>query len=130
MQTIEREHTIKALNEGIENGNIVFNHPMQRKPGQWDIEQQSLLIHSILANFAVPQTYALQMFDGDYDSFSVLDGKQRLTTIYDYMKDGFKLSEDLLYKKVAVIMAYKRWCNIGSKHWRWSCERRYHKCGF
>ena len=32
MQTIEREHTIKALNEGIENGNIVFNHPMQRKP--------------------------------------------------------------------------------------------------
>ncbi len=94
MQTIEREYTIKALNEGIENGNIVFNHSMQRKPGQWDDEQQSLLIHSILANFAVPQTYALQMFDGDYDSFSVLDGKQRLTTIYDYMKDGFKLSED------------------------------------
>ena len=106
MQTIEREHTIKALNEGIENGNIVFNHPMQRKPGQWDIEQQSLLIHSILANFAVPQTYALQMFDGDYDSFSVLDGKQRLTTIYEYMKDGFKLSEDTptvsIQKRMAV----------------------------
>lgn len=94
MQTIEREYTIKTINEGIENGNIVFNHPMQRKPGQWDNEQQSLLIHSILANFAVPQAYALQMFDGDYDSFSVLDGKQRFTTLYDYMKDSFKLSED------------------------------------
>ena len=35
MQTIEREYTIKTINEGIENGNIVFNHPMQRKPGQW-----------------------------------------------------------------------------------------------
>lgn len=34
MQTIEREYTIKTINEGIENGNIVFNHPMQRKPGQ------------------------------------------------------------------------------------------------
>ncbi len=100
MQTIEREYTVKNINEGIENGNIVFNHPMQRKPGQWDDEQQSLLIHSILANFAVPQTYALQMFDGDYDSFSVLDGKQRLTTIYDYMKDGFKLSEDTPSVKV------------------------------
>lgn len=55
MQTIEREYTIKTINEGIENGNIVFNHPMQRKPGQWNDEQQSLLIHSILANFAVPQ---------------------------------------------------------------------------
>ena len=107
MQTIEREYTIKTINEGIENGNIVFNHPMQRKPGQWNDEQQSLLIHSILANFAVPQTYALQMFDGDYDSFSVLDGKQRLTTIYEYMKDGFKLSEDTptvnIQKRVAVI---------------------------
>ncbi len=106
MQNIEREYTVKTLNEGIENGNIVFNHPMQRKPGQWDIGQQSLLIHSILANFAVPQTYALQMFEGDYDSFSVLDGKQRLTTIYDYMKDGFKLSEDTppvnIQKRIAV----------------------------
>lgn len=106
MQTIERERTIRSLNEGIENGDIVFNHPMQRKPGQWDNEQQSLLIHSILANFAVPQTYALQIFEGDYDSFSVLDGKQRLTTIYEYMKDGFKLSEDTptvnIQKRIAV----------------------------
>jgi len=94
MQTIEREYTIKSINEGIENGNIVFNHPMQRKPGQWDLEQQSLLIHSILAGFAIPQAYALQQFEGDYDSFSVLDGKQRFTTIYEYMKDSFKLSEN------------------------------------
>lgn len=94
MQTIEREYTIKTINESIESGNIVFNHPMQRKPGQWDNAQQSLLIHSILANFAIPQAYALPMFDGDYDSFSVLDGKQRFTTLYDYMKDGFKLSGD------------------------------------
>lgn len=94
MQTIEREYTIKAINEGIENKTIEFDHPMQRKPGQWDKEQQSLLIHSILANFAIPQAYALQQFAGDYDSFSVLDGKQRFTTIYDYMKDGFKLASD------------------------------------
>lgn len=94
MQTIEREYTIKTINAGIESGNIVFDHPMQRKPGQWDLEQQSLLIHSILAGFAIPQAYALQQFEGDYDSFSVLDGKQRFTTLNDYMKDGFKLSED------------------------------------
>ena len=76
MQVIEREYTVKKINEGIENTNIIFNHPMQRKPGQWDLEQQSLLIHSILAGFAIPQTYALQLFEGDFDSFSVLDGKQ------------------------------------------------------
>lgn len=94
MQTIEREFTVKKLNEGIENKTIVFDHPMQRKPGQWDLEQQSLLIHSLLEGFAIPPAYALQQFEGDYDSLSVLDGKQRLTTLNDYMKDGFKLSED------------------------------------
>lgn len=94
MQTIEREYTIKAINKGIENETIVFDHPMQRKPGQWELEQQSLLIHSIVAGFAIPQAYALQQFEGDYDSFSVLDGKQRFTTLNDYMNDGFKLSED------------------------------------
>jgi hypothetical protein len=94
MQTIEREFTVKTINEGIESGNIVFNHPMQRKPGQWDNEQQSLLIHSVLSNFAIPQAYALSMFEGDYDSYSVLDGKQRFTTLYEYMRDGFKLSKN------------------------------------
>lgn len=94
MQTIERNYTIKTINESIESGNIVFNHPMQRKPCQWDNEQQSLLIHSILGNFAIPQAYALPIFEGDFDSFSVLDGKQRFTTIYDYMNNGFPLSEN------------------------------------
>lgn len=41
MQTIQREFTIKKPNEGIENKTIVFDHPMQRKPGQWDSEQQT-----------------------------------------------------------------------------------------
>ena len=41
MQTIEREFTVKKLNEGIENKTIVFDHPMKRKPGQWDSEQQT-----------------------------------------------------------------------------------------
>lgn len=94
MQVIEREYTVKKINEGIENANIVFEHPMQRKPGQWNLEQQSLLIHSILEGFAIPPAYALQQFEGDYDSFSVLDGKQRFTTLNDYMNDGFRLADD------------------------------------
>lgn len=95
MQTIERSYTIKKIIENIGSGNIVFNHPMQRKPGQWNNEQQSLLVHSILGGYAIPQTYVLQIFDGDFDSFSVLDGKQRFTTIYDFVNDGFQLSDDV-----------------------------------
>ncbi len=101
MQHIEREYTVKKIKKGIEFGNIVFNHPIQRKPGQWDNEQQSLLIHSLLSDFAIPQAYAVPVMEGDFDSFSVLDGKQRFTTVYEFMHDGFKLSENTpsIYKK-------------------------------
>lgn len=101
MQTIEKDYTIKKINENISKGNIVFNHPMQRKPGQWDNEQQSLLVHSTLGGYAIPPVYAQPMFEGDLESFSVLDGKQRFTTIYDFVNDGFKLSENTpsIYRK-------------------------------
>ena len=96
MQTIEKRYTVRNINKSIGDGNVVFNHPMQRKPDQWDIEQKSLLINSILSSFAVPQMYAIPIIEGDFESFSVLDGKQRLTTIYEYVKDGFKLSKEML----------------------------------
>lgn len=95
MQTIEKSYTVKNICKKIGNGDVIFNHPMQRKPGQWDIDQQSLLVNSLLASFAMPQIYAMPIIEGDFELFSVLDGKQRLTTIYDYLKDGFKLSKDM-----------------------------------
>lgn len=106
MQTIEKSYTIKTINESIRNESIVFNHPMQRKPGQWDNEQQSLLINSVLGGYAIPQAYAMPLFEGDFSCFSVLDGKQRFTTIYDYVNDGFMLSENTpsIYRKTKKII--------------------------
>ena len=95
MQVREKKFTVKSIIENTENGNITYDHPMQRKPGQWDKEQQSLLIHSILAGYAVPQTYGLQLYDNYDYAFSVLDGKQRFTTVYDFVHDGFSLVDDM-----------------------------------
>ncbi|MCD7762716.1 MAG: DUF262 domain-containing protein [Lachnospiraceae bacterium] len=95
MQTRKRDISIKKIVKNTANGNIVYDHPMQRKPGQWNKEQQSLLIHSILAGYSIPQAYALQLHENYDDSFSVLDGKQRFTTICDYVNDGFALIQNL-----------------------------------
>lgn len=95
MQVREKKFTVKSIIENTENGNIVYDHPMQRKPGQWDSEQQSLLIHSIEVGYAIPQAYALQLYDNFDEAFSVLDGKQRFTTVFDFVKDSFKLVDDM-----------------------------------
>lgn len=94
MNVREKSFTVKQIIENTENGNIVYDHPMQRLPGQWDIEQKSLLIHTINVPYAVPQIYALQFFDNFDEAFTILDGKQRLTTVIEFVKDGFTLSKD------------------------------------
>ena len=50
--------TVKNLKSMYdEKETLSFNHPIQRQSAQWDNEQQSLLIHSMLANFPVPAVY-------------------------------------------------------------------------
>ena len=81
---------------------LSFNHPIQRQSMQWDNEQQSLLIHSLLASFPVPSVYLEKREVVDSEdperkvySYSVLDGKQRMTTIFSYVNGEYALSEDI-----------------------------------
>lgn len=85
-----------------EKDTLSFNHPIQRQSSQWDNEQQSLLIHSILANFPVPSVYVHKMESIESDakgkhtySYSVLDGKQRMTTVFSFINGEFSLSENI-----------------------------------
>ena len=50
--------TIKNLKSMHDNKEtLCFDHPIQRQSSQWNNLQQSLLVHSILANFPVPAIY-------------------------------------------------------------------------
>lgn len=84
--------TVKKIMQKVEKGQILFNHPMQRKSGQWDVDKQSLLIHSLLADYPIPPLYSVQD-ETDATKYSVLDGKQRLTIIKGYISDEFSLSD-------------------------------------
>lgn len=94
-----------TLNWTVKNLKTMYNekhtlrmdHVIQRQSGQWDGDKlkKSLLIHSILANYPIPPLYCLKepVNDKDY-SYSVLDGKQRLTTIFDYIDGKYALDEE------------------------------------
>lgn len=91
---------LKAMHDSKET--LSFNHPIQRISGQWDNEQQSLLIHSLLANYPVPSVYIHKLESVEVDgkgkhsySYSVLDGKQRMTTVFSYINGEFALGEDV-----------------------------------
>lgn len=61
----------------------------------WRQTKKSLLIHSILANYPVPPIYCLkEPLDEKNFSYSILDGKQRLSAAFDYIDGRYPLDEE------------------------------------
>ncbi len=90
--------TVKNLKSMYDGKNTLqMDLVIQRPSGQWDGDKlkKSLLIHSILANYPVPPIYCLKeaMNEKDY-SYSILDGIQRLTTVFDYIDGRYSLDEE------------------------------------
>lgn len=73
---------------------LQMDHVIQRQNQQWegDCLKKSLLIHSILANYPVPPLYCLKEPLNEKDfSYSILDGKQRLCTVFDFLDGKYPL---------------------------------------
>lgn len=95
MENRSWSYTVEDIIKRMNKKTLSFDFPIQRESGQWDKEQKSLFIDTILNGYLVPEVYIIKEGTDDFCPMSVLDGKQRLTTIYDYFNDGFKLSKDL-----------------------------------
>ena len=82
---------ISTLLNSIKKKNILLNHPIQRKPGQFSKLQKSLFIDSLLRDYPIPPLYMLKEDKKTY----VIDGLQRITIIQAFVNDEFKLSSKL-----------------------------------
>lgn len=95
--------TVANIKKMYEDKKILsFDHPIQRQSKMWTQEQRSLLIHSILANFPIPNVYVLREDSEQVDekgkaiyNFSVLDGKQRLTNVIAYLNGEYPLTDNI-----------------------------------
>ena len=78
---------------------IRLDSPIQRGY-EWDNAKRSLLIHSMMVDFPVPPMFVQKetINPGDesknQEYLWVLDGKQRISTIRDFMANEFKLSKN------------------------------------
>jgi hypothetical protein len=80
--------TIDLMMARIEHNEIILNPDFQRKDRIWKDSDKSALIESVLLKIPIPVFY---MSAKNVDEWLVVDGLQRLTTMYDFVKDRFAL---------------------------------------
>lgn len=90
--------SVKQLCKMVDNGRINLDHIIQRTV-VWNKAKKSLLIHSLMISFPVPQIFAKRDEELDESSkknntYYIMDGKQRLYgAIYQYVKGEYSLTE-------------------------------------
>jgi hypothetical protein len=92
--TEQARYPIKSIKSMLDSGDYMLNPEYQRRK-RWDNGRKSRLIESFIMNVPLPPVF---LYEYDYSKFEVMDGLQRLTSIYDYYSGSFPL-EGLQYWK-------------------------------
>jgi hypothetical protein len=88
--SLERSNITVSANWFVKNADrIKYDLAIQRNE-VWSEEQKSLLIHSLAINYPIPPMYAIEKDD----SYQFLDGKQRGTSLQQFLSDKFALSKE------------------------------------
>src|SRR5690606_6211989 len=74
---------ISSIVQRIDHDEIDLSPDVQRRARIWDPGRKSRLIESILLRIPLPVFYVAADLD---ENWNVVDGLQRLTTIYDFIK--------------------------------------------
>ena len=86
----------RQLKGMIMNGKIDFNHIVQRSY-VWERSRKSALIESMIIGYPIPPVFAKRVDDGSgrrgSNIYYIMDGKQRLSTIKEYLNNEFALTE-------------------------------------
>lgn len=74
---------------GIEENGLKINPDYQRYDDIWSTKNKSLFIESVILNIPIPSIYLSEDSKG---TLIVIDGRQRLSTLFDFMEDKFRLT--------------------------------------
>lgn len=98
--TEQARYPIKSIKMMIESGDYNLNPEYQRRK-RWDNGRKSRLIESFIMNVPLPPIF---LYEYEYSKFEVMDGLQRLSSIYafysgDFFLDGLEYWKELDGKK-------------------------------
>lgn len=98
-QTLEKSKpdrmSIHSIVKKMDKRTIRFDHPLQRSSDQWSPVMKGNLISDILQGNPLPElVFAEQVINGIAIIWD-LDGKQRCTNAYSFIKDQYRISRNI-----------------------------------
>ena len=76
--------------------NMLIIPDYQRDSDQWEEPTKSLLVESVINNLSIPAFFFEVSVEAGLERNEVVDGQQRLTTLYDFYKNKFPLVDSQL----------------------------------
>lgn len=86
---LKRKYDRSLNGSGNLENSLILDPSYQRYDGIWTRKNKSLFIESIILNIPIPSLY---LSEDERGNLIVIDGRQRLTTLFDFMNDKFILS--------------------------------------
>lgn len=94
MKSYIKTRTVQSIVRDIKKEKIILDTGIQRKQDQWDRKKKSLLILSSIQGIIIPGIFAKEIAKEKNDFiWEILDGKQRLTVLYSFLNDRFRLDK-------------------------------------
>lgn len=91
---------------------IDFSPAYQRQSDLWSRDKEQLFIDSLLNGFDIPKLYFHRVADAGY-LYAVVDGKQRMSAILDFVDDEFALADDFQwFEDESVLCAGMRYSEL------------------
>jgi len=98
-----KENTTRNLFELLSSDKIDINPDYQRLGKIWSKEKKQLLIDSVLNEYDIPKIYfhylasSSRELNDSKKLLAIIDGKQRIEAIHDFMLNRIKLSENFVF---------------------------------
>jgi hypothetical protein len=80
--------SLHNLRQSLKDTSYINLSPTYQRRHRWDNKKRSQLIESLLLNIPIPPIF---LFENDYNQYEIMDGRQRLEAIKDFIDNNYPL---------------------------------------